>query len=339
MSVDSDTRTAPALGMRARPWKQGRIAGLAAIAVVLLAALAPLVAAEYLLTAATVVLFSCYLAQCWNLAAGYAGQFSLGHALFLGIGGYTSTVLFLNFGISPWFGALAGAVLAAIAGAALSALAFRFQVKGVFFAVITLSAAEVGRSLFEEWNYIGGTSGLMMVLSDQPQNMMFLSRVPYYELILAMVVLIGLGTWALERSRFGQQLKALREDEAAAEATGVPTFRCKVAIITISAACSALAGTFYAQFLLFIVPETLFSFEHTLTMMLGAMIGGIGTIFGPIFGAVLFGSLSEVLRSLPLTGSREVASLLRIVYALVLIVIVLRLPGGLISLLRRRKGA
>jgi len=207
----------------------------------------------------------------------------------------------------------------------------------VFFAVVTLSSVEVTRALVGGWDYVGATSGIFIVLADEPANMMFLSRTPYYVIILVMVVLLALGTWLLEHSRFGQYLMALREDEDAAEATGVPTFRCKVAIIALSAAATAFAGSFYAQFLLFIVPEAMFSFDHLLTMMLGTIIGGAGTVAGPIIGTVLFGALSEFLRTLPIVDSREAASLIRIFYGVVLMVVVLRLPQGIVGLLSQRR--
>jgi branched-chain amino acid transport system permease protein len=282
------------------------------------------------------ILFSCYLAQCWNLAAGYAGQFSLGHTVFLATGAYASTVLFRDYGISPWFGMWVGAAIAAALGAALSAVAFWYRVRGVFFAVITLSSVEVFRGLFSGWDFLGGTSGIFLISEDDPANMNFLSRVPYYEIILGMVILAGLGTLWLERSRFGQYLMALREDEDAAEASGVPTFRCKVLIIAISAAATALAGTFYAQFLLFIVPETLFTFDHVLNMMLGTIVGGSGTILGPIVGSVVFGLFGDFLRALPFVSSREAASLVRVGYGVVLVILVLRMPRGIVGLWRRR---
>lgn len=324
MTTSAATRTAPFL-------KTALIGGA-----IIVAALFPLFARQQLVVAGTLILFSCYLAQCWNLAAGYAGQFSLGHTVFLAAGAYTSTVLFRDYAISPWIGMWAGAVIAAVLGAALSAVAFWYRVRGVFFAVITLSSVEVFRGLFSGWAFLGGTSGIFLISANDPANMNFLSRVPYYEIILGMVVLAGLGTLWLERSRFGQYLMALREDEDAAEASGVPTFRCKVMIIAISAAATALAGTFYAQFLLFIVPETLFTFDHVLNMMLGTIVGGSGTVLGPIVGSVLFGVFSDVLRALPFVNSREAASLVRVGYGVVLIILVLRMPQGIVGLWRKR---
>jgi branched-chain amino acid transport system permease protein len=306
------------------------------IAVIAVAAAFPLFARQQWVVAGILILFNCYLAQCWNLAAGYAGQFSLGHTVFLATGAYSSTVMFRDYGISPWIGMWAGALIAAGLGAALSAVAFWYNVRGVFFAVITLSAVEVFRGLFAGWDFLGGTSGIFLLSANDPANMNFLSRVPYYEIILGMVVLAGLGTLSLERSRFGQYLMALREDEGAAEASGVPTFRCTVIIIAISAAATALAGTFYAQFLLFIVPETLFTFDHVINMMLGTIVGGSGTVIGPIVGSFLFGLIGDVLRALPFVNSREAASLVRVLYGLLLVVLVLRMPRGIVGLWRRR---
>ncbi len=323
-AIAASTRTAPFL-------KTALIGGA-----IIVAALFPLFARQQLVVAGILILFSCYLAQCWNLAAGYAGQFSLGHTVFLAAGAYTSTVLFRDYAISPWIGMWAGALIAAALGAALSAVAFWYRVRGVFFAVITLSSVEVFRGLFSSWEFLGGTSGIFLISANDPANMNFLSRAPYYEIILGMVVLAGLGTLWLERSRFGQYLMALREDEDAAEASGVPTFRCKVMIIAISAAATALAGTFYAQFLLFIVPETLFTFDHVLNMMLGTIVGGSGTVLGPIVGSVLFGVFGDVLRTLPIVSSREAASLVRIGYGAVLIILVLRMPQGIVGLWRKR---
>jgi len=306
------------------------------VAAIVGAALFPVFARQQLVVAGILILFSCYLAQCWNLAAGYAGQFSLGHTVFLATGAYASTVLFHDYGISPWIGMWAGALIAAALGAALSAVAFWYRVRGVFFAVITLSSVEVFRGLFSSWEFLGGTGGIFLISANDPADMNFLSRIPYYEIILGMVVLAGFGTFWLERSRFGQYLMALREDEDAAEASGVPTFRCKVLINAISAAATALAGSFYAQFLLFIVPETLFSFDHVLNMMLGTIVGGSGTVIGPIVGSVLFGLFGDFLRTLPFVSSREAASLVRVGYGIVLIVLVLRMPQGIVGAWRRK---
>jgi branched-chain amino acid transport system permease protein len=316
-----------------RGWLHAAGACLLAAAI----ALPPYLLPEYVITSLILVLFNCYLAQCWNLAAGYAGQLALGHTLFLAIGGYTSSVLFARYGVTPWLGLWAGGFIAAGVGGVLSAIAFRYRVKGIFFALITLASAGVARGLFEHWDFIGGTRGIFIPLSPDPSSMTFLTRAPYYVIIATMVVALTAATLYLSRSRFGQYLLALREDEAAAEATGVPTFRCKVYAISLSAFFTALGGTFYAQFLLYLAPETVFNFEHMLGMILGTMLGGAGTVAGPLIGAALLSTLSQVFRLLPIANSYEVASLLKMIYAIVLIVIIVKLPGGLISLVRNRR--
>lgn len=310
---------------------------VALVLIIACAAILPFFIRQQLVVASTLILFTCYLAQCWNLAAGYAGLFSLGHTVFLAIGAYTSTVLLRDYEISPWLGMILGALIASGIGALLSAIAFLYRVRGVFFAVVTLSSVEVFRGLFAGSETLGGTSGIFLISKHDPANMIFVSRIPYYEIILAMVVIIAFGTWWLERSRFGQYLMALREDEDTAEASGVPTFPCKVAIIAISAAATALGGTFYAQFLLFIVPETLFTFDHVLSMMLGTIVGGAGTVIGPIIGSLIFGVFSDFLRSLPMVNSREAASLVKIGYGILLMIVVLRMPSGIVGLWSRRR--
>ncbi len=317
-------------------WAGWKCGSLAVGAVAVLASL-PIVLPEHAITVITLVLFSCYLAQCWNLAAGYAGQLALGQTLFLAVGAYTSSILSAKYGITPWLGMWVGACIAACAGAALSAIAFRYRIKGIFFALVTLASAEVCRGLFLQWDFVGRSSGVYLTLTGSLSSMTFFTRTPYYAIIVTMVIMCGALTWRLSRSKFGQYLMALREDEAAAEASGVPTFRCKVQIIALSAFLTALGGTFYAQFLLFIAPDMLFNFEHMLGMILGTMVGGAGTILGPVIGSALFSVLSEIFRAIPFANSQEVASILKMIYALVLIIVIIKLPGGLVSLLPGRK--
>jgi len=306
-------------------------------ALVVAALMLPFGIHEQLLTAAITALQLIYLAQCWNIVAGYAGQFSLGHSVFLGIGAYTSTVLFLTFGVSPWLGAIAGAALAAVAGVALGALAFRYRVRGVFFAVLTLGSMEVVRGIVPNLDAIGGANGLFIPMADAPYNMLFNDRRPYYWIALAMVVLMAVLTAVMERSKFGQYLLAIREDEDAAEASGVNAFRSKLMAVALSAALTAFGGTFYAQFMLYIAPDTTFVFEHQLNMMLGTMVGGTGTVAGPIVGSAVFSVIAEALRHLPLGENIRIEPVSQIVYASILMIMMLVLPGGLVSLVRRNR--
>jgi branched-chain amino acid transport system permease protein len=302
------------------------------------AALVPFVASSHLLTAAVVALHMAYMALAWNIAAGYAGQFSLGHSVFYGIGAYTSTMLFLKLGLTPWIGMLAGAVLAALAGTLLALVAFRYKVRGIFFALVTLGAMEVARGLADNWEYIKGPVGILLTMKQDPANFFFLRRTPYYYVALVMVIALVLITRVLARSRLGQYFLAVREDEAAAEASGVDTYRVKIVAIALSAALTACAGTFYAQFYLYISPDTVMVFEPQLAMMLGTMVGGAGTVLGPVLGSLLFSGIGEALRNLPFENTRQIVTASKMVYAALLIVIVTYLPGGLVSLRFRRRG-
>jgi branched-chain amino acid transport system permease protein len=230
-----------------------------------------------------------------------------------------------------------GAALAALAGVGLALVVFRYKVRGIFFALVTLGALEVARGLADNWDFIKGPVGILLTMQHAPRDFFFLRREPYYYVALAMVVGIVAITLAIERSRLGQYFMAVREDEDAAEASGVDTYRCKTVAIGLSAALTALAGTFYAQFYLYVSPESVLTFEPQLTMMLGTMVGGAGTALGPVLGSVLFSAISEALRNLPFESTRQVATASKMVYAILLMAVVIYLPGGLISLRWRRR--
>lgn len=309
------------------------VAGALAVAV---AAAVPLVAGQHVLTALIVALHASYIALAWNVAAGYAGQFSLGHSLFYGIGAYASTMLYLKLGLTPWAGMFAGAAIAGVVGVLLALGVYRYNVRGIFFALVTLGAAEVAKGLADNWDWIKGPVGILLTMKAAPSEFFFLRREPYYYVALAMVVAMVVISLALERSRLGQHFLAVREDEAAAEASGVDTYRAKTVAIGLSAALTAFAGSFYAQFYLYVSPDTVFTFEPQLTMMLGTMVGGAGTALGPVLGSVLFSGLGEALRNLPFENTRQVVIGSKLVYAILLIVILIYLPGGLITLGRRK---
>ena len=301
------------------------------------AAALPLVAGQHLLTAMIVALHAAFMALAWNVAAGYAGQFSLGHSLFYGIGAYASTVLYLRLGLTPWAGMFAGAALAGVVGVLLALGVYRYNVYGIFFALVTLGAAEVAKGLADNWDFIKGPVGILLTMQYAPEDFFFLRREPYYFVALAMLVAMIVISLLLERLPLGQYFLAVREDEQAAEASGVNTYRYKTIAIGLSAALTAFAGSFYAQFYLYISPETVFVFEPQLTMMLGTMVGGAGTALGPVIGAMLFSGLGEALRNLPFfENTRQVVIGSKMVYAVLLIVVLIYLPGGLITLGRRR---
>jgi len=310
--------------------------GIVGLIAIVAAAAVPLVAGQHVLTALIVALHASYIALAWNVAAGYAGQFSLGHSLFYGIGAYASTMLYLKLGVTPWAGMFAGAVIAGVVGVLLALGVYRYNVRGIFFALVTLGAAEVAKGLADNWDWIKGPVGILLTMKAAPGEFFFLRREPYYYVALAMVVMMVAISLVLERSRLGQHVLAVREDEAAAEASGVDTYRAKTVAIALSAALTAVGGSFYAQFYLYVSPETVLTFEPQLTMMLGTMVGGAGTALGPVLGSVLFSGLGEALRNLPFENTRQVVIGSKLVYAVLLIVILIYLPGGLITLGRRK---
>jgi branched-chain amino acid transport system permease protein len=312
-------------------------ASVIAATLVMAAFLLPLAAGPHLLTVMIGALNMAYMALCWNIAAGYAGQFSLGHSVFFGIGAYASTMLYVKLGLTPWIGAWAGAALAGLAGVVLALVVFRYKVRGIFFALVTLGSLEVAKGLADNWAFIKGPVGILLTMQQAPRDFFFLRRAPYYYVALTMVLAMIAVTVAIERSRLGQYFLAVREDEQAAEASGVDTYRYKTVAIGVSAALTALAGTFYAQFYLYVNPDSVLIFEPQLNMMLGTMVGGAGTALGPVLGAVLFSGIGEALRNLPFENTRQVATASKMLYAILLMVVVIYLPGGLISLRRSRR--
>jgi branched-chain amino acid transport system permease protein len=245
-------------------------------------------------------------------------------------------MLYLKTGLTPWIGMFAGAGLAGLTGVLLALGVYRYNVRGIFFALVTLGAAEVAKGLADNWDFIKGPVGILLTMKSAPGEFFFLRREPYYYVALGMLVAIIGVSLLLERSRLGQYFLAVREDEQAAEASGVDTYRYKTVAIGLSGALTAFAGSFYAQFYLYISPETVLIFEPQLTMMLGTMVGGAGTALGPVLGALIFSGLGEALRNLPFENTRHVVIGSKMAYAVLLVVVLIYLPGGLITLGGRR---
>lgn len=309
---------------------------------------APLVVAlmiddAFLHDSLTQVLLFAVLALSWNLIGGYARQISIGHVAFFGIGAYTSTLLSIHGGISPWLGLFAGGALAALAGGFLGLVTFRLR--GKFFTLSTIAFAEVVRILAINWRDVTrGSEGIIIPSSPDPSHFVF-SNLRSYVIVtwLLMVGLFVLST-LLSRSKTGLRLLAYREDEEAARALGVHTIRLRLFVMMLSAFCTAVGGTFYAQYLLFIDPESVFGVEMSLQMALLSVVGGIGSAIGPIVGAYLVVPFGHFLRAE--LGS-DLAGLHLVIYGLGLILVLYKMPNGIWpalealnrSLLGRRRGA
>jgi branched-chain amino acid transport system permease protein len=276
------------------------------------------------------VLLFAFIGVAWNLMGGYAKQLSLGHAAFFGLGAYTSTILLIRFEISPWVGMLAGGVVAMLASLPIGALCFRLR--GPYFAIATIATAQVLMLLFLKFrDFAWGAEGTTIPnLGDAPLMMQFDGKIQYYYIALALLTIGLLITYAIERSWIGYYLVAVGEDEDAAEAVGVDALRMKRYIYLISAFLTALAGTLYVQYIYFIDPNVAFSFNVSVEAALVSIVGGIGTLWGPVLGTVLLETTSALLQSWLGSGRGGVQLT---VYSLILIAVILYRPAGLIGVL------
>jgi branched-chain amino acid transport system permease protein len=277
------------------------------------------------LTFVMMALYAGLLAQAWNMLGGYGGQFSFGHALFFGTGAYAQAIAQLTFGMNPWLALAAAAGLAAGVGAAVGALSFRYGLKGSYFALVTLAFAEVFRILSVSVGFTGGGVGLMLPLRESFANMQFGSRKGYIVLMLGLVVAALLVTAWLRHSRFGAQLQAVRDNEDAARAIGVDPWQVKLGAITLSAAFMGAGGAFYVQVFQYIDPAIAFGPASSVEALVAAIVGGMGTLWGPLLGAAVLHLLAELTRNL----FGQLPGLNMVVYGSVLVLIVMFLPRGL----------
>lgn len=270
-------------------------------------------------------LYAALLAQAWNLLGGYGGQFSFGHALFFGCGAYVQAVAQLQGGLNAWFALALAVVVAAAVGLFVGALTFRYGLKGSYFALVTLAFAEVFRILAVSVEFTGGGVGLMLPLRESAANLQFGSRKGYIALVLGFVVAALLVTTWLRHSRFGAQLQAVRDNEDAARAVGVDPLRTKLGAITLSAAFMGAAGAFYLQVFQYIDPGIAFGPHVSVEALVGAIVGGMGTLWGPLLGAALLHLLADLTRNL----FGQLPGLNMVIYGVVLVLIVMFLPRGL----------
>jgi branched-chain amino acid transport system permease protein len=312
---------------------------LGALLVMLL--IAPWLVNDYLLTVLIVVLYFAYTGQAWNIMMGFAGQLSLGHAIYAGLGGYIAAVLFARFGIAPWLGLLAAMPVAAACGAIIGFLAFRFRVAGVYFAILTIAFAEFARIGFDHLDFVNGSAGLFLPVTQYAHNDLWHLRgnpTMFYYVILAAAAFVFVLCRALLKSRVGYCWLAIREDEQAARAVGIDSFRYKMAAVMISAAITSFAGVFYAFFYNNLFPEQVFNISRSIEMILGPIIGGIGTLFGPILGAFVLTGLAEALNTVLVDLGFDLPGAKQVFYGVCLLLVVVALPDGVWPWLARRIG-
>jgi branched-chain amino acid transport system permease protein len=276
-------------------------------------------------------LYATLMAQAWNILGGFGGQFSFGHALFFGTGAYLQAIAQMQWGLNPWV----AFVLAITAGSGVAlfvgALSFRYGLKGSYFALVTLAFAEVFRILATAVNFTGGGVGLMVPLKPSFSNMQFASREGYLYLMLTLVILALLVTHWLKHSRFGAYLQAVRDNEDAARAIGVNPFRIKLTAIAISAAFMAAAGAFYVQVFQYIDPSISFGAHTSVEALVGAIVGGLGTVWGPVLGAFALHALADFTRNL--FGALPGISM--VIYGIVLVVMVMFSSKGIAGWFKR----
>ena len=268
------------------------------------------------------------MSTAWNLLGGYAGQVSLGHALFFGIGAYTSTVLLRWYLLSPWVGMVAGGVLAVLVSLLIGYPTFRLT--GHYFSIATIAVAEIINISVTNWDLVGGARGISPpLLPEAFINLQFRGKLPYYLIALGILVAALLTTHLIERNRWGYYFRAIREDPVAAASLGVDVARYKLYAMAISALLTSVAGTFYAQYVLFVDPGSALALSLSILIALTAILGGAGTLFGPLVGASVLVPLSELTR-VYLSGAARAVDLL--IYGFLIMVIAAFQPRGLMGL-------
>ena len=312
------------------------------LVLLLLLILFPLAASSYALSVVTLILFFAYAGQAWNVMMGFAGQLSLGHSLYVGVGAYVAAILFQTYGVGPWAGVWIAMAACALLGAAIGFLAFRFGISGVYFALLTIAFAEFTRIGFDHLAITGGPGGFFLKVSQRESWDLLNLRGPplmFYYVILALTVGAFALCAVLLRSRAGYYWRAIREDEAAAQALGINTFRWKMLAVTLSAAMTAVAGVFNAFYYNNLFPEQVFHISRSIEIILGPVIGGVGTLFGPVLGAGILTTLSDTITDVLAYDNLEIPGVKQVFYGIVLLLVVMFLPHGIWPPLAKRIGA
>jgi branched-chain amino acid transport system permease protein len=279
------------------------------------------------LNLAILALMAAQAGVAWNLLGGYAGQVSLGHAAFYGLGAYTSTLLLVKFGINPWLGMLAGGLAAAVLSAGVGWSCFRL--KGHYFTMATIAVAEIVQIVFTNWEYAGTAVGLTIPMDPQGfQAMVFAGKAAYYWLALGLLAVTLLAALAVERSFLGYYFRAIKDEPDAARSIGVNIALYKQVALSLSAFFTALGGSLYAQKELYIDPGSVLSTALSIKMALVSILGGVGTLFGPVIGSVVLTAIEELSRASFGGTGRGTDT---VIYAGLIVVVAVFYPSGLIG--------
>jgi branched-chain amino acid transport system permease protein len=298
------------------------------LVVALLAAVPLLTTSNVTLNFLVTALLIALAGQGWNLLGGYGGQYSFGHAAFFGTGAYATAILQVHYGVNAWLGLIIGIAAGALVGAIIGAMTFRSGLRGSYFSLVTLAFAEVLRILASVAPITGAGVGTLIPLDLHARAFQFQSRVPFYYIALTLVTLSLIVMRAVENSRFGAYLVAVRENEDAASALGVDAFSVKLCAITLSAAITAAAGCFYAQYFLFIDAGIAYGPWISIDALLAPIVGGAGTVFGPLLGALVVKMLGETTQLM----AADAPGLDLIIYGLLLVGVVGLAPRGITGL-------
>jgi len=302
-------------------------------------AVLPLFAGNYTLSVATLILYFAYTGQAWNVMMGFAGQLSLGHALYVGVGAYAAGALFFHFGIGPWAGLWLAIALCVALGLVIGFLAFRFGISGVYFALLTIAFAEFTRIGFDHFSWTGGPGGMFLRVAQRDTWDLANFRGPplmYYYAMLGLTALAFLICFLLLRSKAGYYWQAIRENEEAAQALGINTFRWKMLAVALSSAMTSISGVFFAFYYNNLFPEQIFHISRSIEIILGPIIGGIGTLFGPVLGAAILTLLSDGITDALGALGWEIPGIKQVFYGVVLLAVVMFLPHGIWPPIARR---
>lgn len=300
----------------------------------LVGALLPLfVSSGVVLGFITMVLYATLLGQAWNILGGFGGQFSFGHAVFFGTGAYAMAVLQMRFGFNAWVALPCAIALGGLTGVGLGALSFRYGLRGSYFALVTLAFAEVFRILANTFDFTGAGVGLQLPLREGAATLQFAAEAGYLYVALALAVISLLIAWWLKHSRYGAWLAAVRDNEDSAAALGVNAFRVKLGAIAISGALMAAGGAFYVQKFHYIDPHIAYGAAISVEALLSAIVGGMGTVFGPLLGAVVLHGLGELTRN----SLSDAPGVSLIIYGALLVLIIMFMPRGIAGLFEGKR--
>lgn len=301
------------------------------IGLIIVASVIPLfVESKFHLNTLILILMFATIASAWNILGGYAGQLSLGHTIFFGLGAYTSTLLYLNYGLSPWIGLFIAAAISILVGIFIGWPTFRLR--GTYFSLATIAFAEVVRHIALYWRELtNGSMGVNIRFEPGVANLIFREYSSYYYFALVLFLFALAIVYYVDRTRIGYYLKAIRENEDSAATLGIDVTKYKMIAMIMSAGLTGIAGVLYAQFMLFFEPDSVFNLNFSIEIALITIVGGMGTIFGPLLGAVIIIPLNEIMRS----SFPELSGMNYFIYGIALILIVSFMPNGLLPLLKK----